>query len=681
MNRFFFITSYDNISGMILSSILNTHPNINCQTSFPDPLMPKTFSYSNEPITISIDKFIELNTSNEEIFHGNAQQYSAFELQYKTLIEKTIHPYRKVNLVMSPTLRINFLLKSWISTNVTPSYVLSFINQQLSELQKKNHSLFSLLSFHYFHKEVINAITIDKLADLDDTKNQLFALALAKMLTFETADLPTPGKMFSFEEVLNNQTKFIALTDYLTDNALPSNNYFQAGLQQKLDEAIASISEMEFKPWEPWQTHLLNKLLEKRLFTIYYPHIDKPLAAFFSDYNYKRATNDTNIQLYSKLLSIQLNSNRPAQLAAYFDNIEETADHPEDIEVLVNIDEDSLAMKALLDQEIPRRKFTLKYIETPRPPSFCDLWKPINKLLEITDPNAYFLLNISDEMFFSTPGWDSILKKYVGFFPDHLFRLRASRNKLRNYFDRWECSFAQDAIPITTKRWVDVGGDWNPCFGPDSFQQLISLYLAKEGMFSNNHYLRELPIIDIHFAGDVPAIGISPEKAWKHTSDHLKAMEICQSPSMQREARRRAMLIKANIIAYKNQLTDYEIVNDSRLQQIQIVAQENNNILFRFDYKVNKVSILLTNWWRRLYFNSYFGDGKEGRQHVLGSTARYLFMKYRLFFLLRQIFSHLKNRKRQNRDELKQLKGENVNLKELYQLVCLENEKLLNPKD
>ena len=295
--------------------------------------------------------------------------------------------------------------------------------------------------------------------------------------------------------------------------------------------------------------------------------------------------------------------------------------HPEQIEVLVNIDTNDTAMLEMLEREIPQRKFTIKYITTERPPSFCDLWKPINKLLEITDPNAYFLLNISDEMLFATPGWDSLLKKYVGFFPDNIFRLRASRNKFRNYFDRWECSFGQDAIPITTKKWIDIGGDWNPCFGPDSFQQLISFYLAKEGRFSNAHYLRELPIIDIKFHGDIPALGIHPLKAWKHNRDHVFAMQICQSHEMQLEARRRAILIKTHIHAAKNQISNFEVVDNKIKKRIYLMDANTSQILSSQDYNVNWLAITFTNQIRKLRFYAYFGGGKEYTHSLIGGFA------------------------------------------------------------
>ncbi|MCD6038618.1 MAG: PGL/p-HBAD biosynthesis glycosyltransferase [Gammaproteobacteria bacterium] len=658
MTHFFFITSYDSISGKLLSSILNSHPDIGCHAGHSDTLVPPSF-YSNQvfpppihsypalPFNISVDKYILCHTDLKKKYSGDAHYFSAMELQHKTLMEKTIHPYRKVNLLISPILRVNLILHNWMQSNLTPGKLLTLILNQMNTLKKAQHRMFSLYNFDYFYKQLQYALPQDT-TDYDygtSVKNKLFLIALAKVLAYDSADIPTASKAFRFEALLENEKTFMEFFHYLTYGNLDLPPGVQEQIASQRRDAIQLLDDMLFPPWASWQTHLLTVFLNKRLHTIYYPHIDKPLAELYSAAGYELSLSPSlpkQKSLYSKLISLQLNSNRPAQLSAYFDNIEETADNPQDIEVLVNIDKGDNSMRALLETEIPRRKFTLKYIETARPASFCDLWKPINKLFEITDPDCYFLLNISDEMLFKTVGWDTILKKYVGYFPDHLFRLRASRNKFRNYFDRWECSFAQDAIPITTKKWIDVNGDWNPCFGPDSFQQLVSFYLSKESMFSNECYLRDIPLAEIQFAGDVPAIGISANKLWQHTSDHIKAMEICQSYKMQLEARRRAILIKANIYIH-HQLGDYTIRDIAPRKAIHIIDNKMNVIIKKWDYKVSRLNIGLINYWRRLFFFSYFGEGKKQQQvPYLRGLARYLCAKYKLMHALQSKIRSLK---------------------------------------
>ncbi len=699
-NRFFFLTTYDSLSGTILSSILNQHPDIHCNTSYPDPFLAfnetKELDDSNTPI----ETFIDLNTSTTKSFSGNTQQYSTFELQNKSLLQKTKQPFNAANIVLAPVLRIQFLLYTWRKASLTDEHTLNFIEQALAEIQY--HPLINYYQFKFFYDLVSKEILSMKL-NLS-TQDKLFALALARILAQDSADLPVPRKKYSFEKLLESKDEIIDLLKFITNNKITITPEFADSIEALQKKQNQYLSNCQFLQLDFEQLNMIDKFVHQKLKTIYYPHMTHPLAYFYSELNYTFSKATENKIHYSKIISIQLNSNRPAQIVAYFDNVEETTDNPSEVEVLVNIDIGDRAMKTVLEAEIPKRKFTIKYIETKRPASFCDLWKPINSLLEITDPHSYFLVNISDEMLFDTKGWDTILKKYIGFFPDHIFRLRASRNKFRNYFDRWECSFAQDAIPITTKKWIDIGGDWNPCFGPDSYQQLIAFYLAKEGHFSNNQYLRELPLTEIKFAGDIPALGIDPEKSWRHNRDHIVAMQICQSPKMQLEARRRAILLKANIIAEGKQLKNYFIKDNKQKKILSLHKGDTQEIIKQFDYSVNSLAIFLTNQWRKLAFFSHFGDGRAFRKNIFRSYLQYLKARHysvRLFIhklsdlrisvrVIRSLRMILKPKNYLPRNVLKirriikdfrsnhGLVQENQRLRELYKIVCIQNQKLTN---
>lgn len=632
-NRFFFITTYDNISGKILSPIINTHPDIECQTSYPDVFLSTNLPSQIESPDLPLDKFMSVNTSIDKSFSGNMQQFTGLELQHKKLTQRTAQPYNTANILMSPKLRVNFILHSWMASTHDVNFALSFIEKREKLLRVQSHDLFKLYKFHYFYDLIRDYVRDEKVANLFSPQNKLFVFALAKVIAYDSADIPAPGEKFCFETLLESTDEVVRLINHVTNNKAVINASIRDALTATIQEQFDTVNQLNFPEWEEWQTQLLDKFINARLETVYHPHLDKTLAAQYTEAGYTTLQiAENNECLYSKLISIQLNSNRPAQLVAYFDNIEETTDNPTEVEVLVNIDIGDSAMKTMLEREILARKFTIKYVETERPKSFCDLWKPINTLLTITDPNSYFLVNISDEMLFVTKGWDTILRKYVGFFPDHMFRLRASRNKFRNYFDRWECSFAQDAIPITTKKWVDVGGDWNPCFGPDSFQQLISFYLAKEGKFSNSHYLREAPMTEIKFSGDVPALGIDADKAWRHHKDHIKAMQICQSYPMQLEARRRSILMKAHIIASAAHLKNFDVIDNKQKKLISLFDKDKNTTIQTFDYKVNWLSISLANQWRKLDFFSYFGDGPAHKM-TLRNLYRYLRAKH--FWILK----------------------------------------------
>lgn len=699
-NRFFFITTYDDSSASMIAAILNEHQEIHCSHTITDPFLQVIDLEKINTRAKNVDQLIQTLSNPQRKFNGNIHQFSAFELQHKILVEKTSTPVFRAHIALSPKLRINLLIKSWLKGCDDIEKKVSHIRQTISELMKQNHHLFQLYIFHYFHGHILNSARQEGL-DINDANNQLFILALAKTVAYDTADLPLANKTFCFEQLVENKNYFWNFLNHLTGNKINLDEEFELKRNEKSAIINNEIASVKNTPWQYWQEELLKKYLSIRLQTIHYPHIDKPLSDFYSELGYELTGRTSFHPLCSKLISIQLNSNRPSQLANYFDNLEETADHPEEIEVLVNIDINDKALEKLLMQEQQERKFTLKYITSPKPNSFCDLWQPINKLWEISDPNSYFMLNISDEMLFTTKGWDTILKKYVGFFPDHIFRLRASRNKFRNYFDRWECSFGQDSIPITTRKWIAIGGDWNPCFGPDSFQQLIAFYLAKEGAFSSTNYLREFPILDIKFYGDVPSVGMQPGKVWKHTSDHLRAMQVCQSYKMQLEARRRAILLKAHILASASQLTNFAVKDCPAKKQIHLINLDKNKISHKLTYKLNWLSIFAVNQWRKLRFNAYFGGGKEYNKPLIISFAGYLKAKHYPFKILYEklvifyklpkkmlklislkLYKHILksciDRISSKQTDLRSLKHSYDELKNSYQIVCLENQKLQN---
>jgi hypothetical protein len=643
--RFFFITTYDSISAAIIASLLNCHPDIHCS--------------DKNPHKKSVDGLIRESETHEHQYCGNST-YAAHELQNAILAERSKSLLRKINLTVAPELRIHFLILGWLETYKSAEAAFSQIagasvqeacdekrvgwirgalcpvihqlrlvdygkERLIHPTRSPSDTPYNIEDIPF--KTILEHITrsaAQENVDVEKPLNKLFLLALAKVITQDTQDFLVPGKTISLEKIIQDKNFLIDVVKSLTAKHVIMNAEYLTSLQPRLNELRHFIDELQARTFEPWQTQLLNKYLSINLQTLGFSHLNKPLAEFYKKNGYNLGWQDPKDVAYSKLLSIHLNSNRPTQLSLFFDSIEETTDDLSLVEVLVNIDDHDKAMEEMLKREMGQRKFTIKYLTSPRPASFCDLWKPINKLLVVTDPNAYFLLNISDEMLFATRGWDSILKSYVGFFPDHLFRLRLSRNKFRNYFDRWECSFAQDSIPVTTKKWVEIGGDWNPCFGPDSFQQLIAFYLAREGRYASKNYLRELPVINIQFHGDIPSLGIPKNKIWKLDHDHIQAMQICQSYPMQVEARRRAILLKAHIFAEANQIAHFYLGDDKSNEIIRLINHDNGEVVEEFNYSLNWFAIFFTNQFRKLRFYAYFGGGKEYTRNIIKSFGAYL---------------------------------------------------------
>ena len=123
---------------------------------------------------------------------------------------------------------------------------------------------------------------------------------------------------------------------------------------------------------------------------------------------------------------------------------------------------------------------------------FLDLWQWVNFFFKVSSSkSSKFIMNISDEMYVDNKNWDTKLEKYANFYSDNIFRLRTSVYKNRNYFDLYECGYAPDTTAIYTRKYLEIQGDFSPCFGPDNGQQFVSFYLAKLNLPRHFQFLRE----------------------------------------------------------------------------------------------------------------------------------------------------------------------------------------------
>lgn len=317
-------------------------------------------------------------------------------------------------------------------------------------------------------------------------------------------------------------------------------------------------------------------------------------------------------------ISIQLNSNRPEQIARFFDSIEATADKPEDIEVLLHIDTGDTVMEAAVAMEKARRKFDLHILQTDLVKGYATLWMPLNPLLKLTHPEAYFLINLSDEMLFETKGWDTILRPYVGYYPDHIFRLRGSKYRYRNYTDFWENGFAPDSLAFYTRRWLELSGDWNPCLGPDSFQQCVSYYLFTDDKFSHIQHNRDIALPHMKFTGEGAGIGLEGEALYRRVCINNRAWFVLMSHKMQQEARRRAMRMKAHILAYQH--GNAKVIENEERRHF-IVENEQGVLITKLSYKLSWLRTSGVTWLRAPLVLYYAGGGKDAlRHHKLSSV-------------------------------------------------------------
>ncbi len=291
-------------------------------------------------------------------------------------------------------------------------------------------------------------------------------------------------------------------------------------------------------------------------------------------------------------LSIFAATCRPHNIIGFLDNLAETAENLNSFEVLLKLDEGADELIALIENYKKTARFTIKYLATPALDGYYTLEVGYSELLEIADPDTYFCWLLTDEIRFETKGWDSVLKKYIGFYPDDIFRIKLSIFQLKNYNDFFECLPAPDNYAVTTRKWLEISGGWGHFWGPDSWHQCVDFFL---GLCKNkdNPYgtWRSFPIYDIVVQGQEAGLGITDPKkeqerairihnGWKKHSTH----------TAQENFYRLALRLNAHIVAKANNLDRY-IIEEHTSKMTVSLFDLNNKLYSTSSYRLPRFSI------------------------------------------------------------------------------------------
>ena len=349
------------------------------------------------------------------------------------------------------------------------------------------------------------------------------------------------------------------------------------------------------------------------------------------------------------LVSIQLNSNRPENIREFVNNIDETATNPKDIEVIFHIDNGDIECQTALEDLQKTTKTKLRYIQTDIIKCYQDLWRPLNEILKVTDPSAYFVTNFNDELRFKTKGWDDEMRKYISYYDDDIFRVRLSRYRFYNYKDYWETIFAPDGLAFYTKRWMDIVGMWCPCMGPDSWQQSVAYYLLSARKFDHLQYNRDITDPFLKFSGEGVHFGLSDQKLRERIRDNVGLWFETVSCEMQEKAKYAAAKLQANIIINKKILSSQRVScnfittrkppmfqtvdlnkvyfkNNENKKTIELVYR--NRVVYSIDYKLNKIKLFILNNFRKIHYCYYAGGGQESyRKDLISQINSYVRMR------------------------------------------------------
>ena len=295
-----------------------------------------------------------------------------------------------------------------------------------------------------------------------------------------------------------------------------------------------------------------------------------------------------------KIFSIHLNSNRPKNFKEFTETLVQNASDPSSIEILVHININDNNMIELITNLNNKYNNIVKYIETNLIKNYSDSWKPLNLLLKNTSPTVKLISCMNDEIRIMSKNWDLLLKKHLGIYKDDIFRIRCSKHRYAQYTDIWQCGYIPDGCCFYSKKWLDTVSEWNPCIGPDSYQECVSFYLNNYGQSFNRNIIDK----DIVLEGEKVSEGLDIYERIKRSKISYKAFFKLMSYKIQK---------RANSAAYKLA----NIINKTRHNQIK------EKKIFYFDY-------LKINFLRR--FNFFYHRGSPN--HIINTKLLNI-----LFFL------------------------------------------------
>jgi hypothetical protein len=186
-----------------------------------------------------------------------------------------------------------------------------------------------------------------------------------------------------------------------------------------------------------------------------------------------------------------------------------------------------------------------------------------------------------------------------------------------------------------TKRWLELGGGWCPCNGPDSFQQCVAFYFGWLERFNASRPYRELPVHDI----DIGGAGANRELYGRKLRDRLggaiKPWFILMSHRTQEDAARRARKLHAHIWIHERNLEKFEVQDNPRRRRIEVVDAAGQTV-HSLHYGLSAIRIGLTNQFRLLNYAYYGGGGAQYAYRLVRNALAFLSIRYELVYRLRQ---------------------------------------------
>ena len=276
----------------------------------------------------------------------------------------------------------------------------------------------------------------------------------------------------------------------------------------------------------------------------------------FSSHNYSESI--IKGDFCNSLISILFNTNNLENTKKILKEFKKKTKYPEKIQFCIKIDSDMEDFVINFLNELSVFNFNFIVLVSPKGRGFIDLWQWVNFLFKVSSKRSKFIMNISDEMYVTNKNWDTKLEKYVNFYTDGIFRLRTSVFKNRNYNDLYECGYAPDTTAIYTRKYLEIQGNFSPCFGPDNGQQFVSFYLSKLNLPRHFQFLRDVVTEGIDFKGQGTNLGLNEKQRFLRNNLNFILWRNMFRYKFQNDYFQRARKIQLEILKIKYEFIDIE---------------------------------------------------------------------------------------------------------------------------
>lgn len=258
MSQSIFITSYDPISKMMISSLLNNYPGCFCTAINPQQLLPQF-------IAKSIDEVIIEKSNDKALFTCDVDSFTAFHLKNKMLVENPTKLFKSVNIKVAPLLRIKFILHTWFNLGIPSEDLVSRIDQLIKSQTATRESLLNSYNTFHFLDHIINMVKQNFAALFPNETSQkipanviLFMFALAITIAFDRIDSACAEANFDLEKLLLSEDEVNHFFKYIFNNELTTSDPYYQNILNSRKVALDILKKFNMDSWENWQVALMK---------------------------------------------------------------------------------------------------------------------------------------------------------------------------------------------------------------------------------------------------------------------------------------------------------------------------------------------------------------------------------------------------------------------------------------